>query len=349
VVLQAPPTQREALLLEGRFRAIVNSWRTLGNDAEDARRAVLGIAPQLFASEYIYPEETGSRLADRYVTEFSMRMLETLALESRKVARDALDKLREMSRFPLAKPVKGKGVLNQQEIAQARALFGKIKVAEQNPGAGGGGVARPGVGQQGGKVETYLRMLRGLDLNREEKAFVDGTELLLKAIPEPGKTLRANIYWLPQKVQEGYAGGKRVPWDSFGVCEVIQATAIPEGRGINDRRLFADMDKAMAEVMAPGDPIRLRFTQTPDFKPNVDPVRIWPRLDDKDYDLTSPWTLLRLLHGTNGKRLDDGKVWHIEVPFDEKESFWIKIEFVEFDEKRKVPGVADWPEPKVTP
>jgi hypothetical protein len=344
VVLQAPLSTNDYGLLEERGRLLVNKWRNLGDDAEGARQIVNALPADEFENAFIFPDYEKPRLTERYLADFSFRMLEALALQARQKATEALAKLRQMSRFPLAKPVKGGGVLSQKEIAEARNYINRIKVAEAKPAAGRVAAIRPGAAGREVDVTKYMRMLRGLDLDADQKAFVDRTERLLRAIPEPGKSLRVNIYWLPKETQERYAGNtKTVPWARFGVCEVIQAAVVPKDKGVNERVINNELVKPIAEVVAPGDPIRLRFTPTPTPAAD-DPVRIWPPINDNEYDTSSPWTLLRLLHGENGVWLEDGKVWHIEVPIEGKESFWLKFEFLEFDPKKSFPAVADWPE-----
>jgi hypothetical protein len=336
-----PLTQREFLRLEEKCSAIVSRWRSLGSDAEKARREVIDIPSHEFLSSYVYPpDEKGARLAERYVAQYSIGMLEALAREAQRIARESLDKLKQMSRFPLAKPARGTGVLNQQEIAEARVLFGKIKVVDGGAERAG---ARAAIGGEKTKAQEYLEKLRGLALKPDEQEFVKRTENLLRALPEPGKTLRANIHWLPKEVQERYAAGARksVPFTQFNYCEVIQAPAVPKDKA--GKRTLNTEAGSIAEVLAPGDPIRMRFTETPAL---LEPMRISPRVDDKDYDLSSPWSLLWLLHGENGERLEQGKVWHVQVKLDEKESFWLRIEFLEFDLNRAIPPVAEWPELK---
>ncbi len=333
----APMTERESARLTERARLVVTRWRALGDDAEQARRAVLDIPQADFESTYIFPDDEKARLAERYVAQFTFKMLEALANEARKTASDSLAKLRQLGRFPLARPEKGVPSLTEEDVEKARILFSRIKMGDANVA----GAVRPvAVAREAGGVDALLRMLRGLDLNREDAIFIERTGLVLKALPEKDKPLTCTISFLPADEQKNKAGrlNKKVPFEAYSYGELVQ------GKTARERQLGnIDKDiKPLGDAVCPGDPVRLRFSALPTPALNDRPY-VWPPVDDKEYDASSPWTLLRLLHGDNVNRLDDGKTWHVEVPVDSTSSFWIELRF-----DTKLPGYfpksTEWPE-----
>jgi hypothetical protein len=337
--LAPPVTEREYARLEERTRLCVARWRALGDDPEVARRTVLDLSQVDFESGYLFPEDEKARLAERYVAQFSLRMLEALANEARKTARDSLAKLRQLSRFPLAKPERGVLSLNEKEVEEARKLISRIKMGDVNVGA----APRAAAAREVSTVETLLRTLRQLDLNGDDAVFIRRTGALLKAIPDLGKTLNCTISWVPmsKQTQYGTQAKKKVPFEAYSYGEVIQAGVVPNGKWPHDRDLtYTKEGRPVGEVTCPGDPIRFRLSPYATFT-NEDKPYVWPDTAAKEYDAATPWTCLRLLHQENVfYRSDDGLIWHVELPVDATSSFWIELKF----EKQGIPDLKDWPE-----
>jgi hypothetical protein len=345
VALQPPLTPREYARLEERSRVIVARWRALGDDAQAARLTVIGLAPAVFESAYIFPDDQQARLPERYVAEFSYRMLEALALEAGNIARKAFENLRQLNRFPLARPAKGAGVLTIKDIEDAREYLAKIKLDPNVDAPAGAAIAR-----EASKVEQQLRTLRGLELNRDDKLYLDRVQAVLKMIPEKGKQLRCTISFLNKDAYKTHvdATKKRVPFDTYPYGELIQTSDVPVGKWPHTRELTEAADpKALGQVVCPGEPIRFRVSSFATFEVQDKPY-VWPPVGDTEYNASAPWSLLRLLHGDNVLyRSEDGRIWHVELPVEQGASFWLKLEF---DIKAPgIPDVKDWPEKKATP
>jgi hypothetical protein len=338
-------TEREYGVLQERTIKCVSRWRSLGDSAEDARRAVLALTQVDFESGYLFPEDSKARLAERYVFEFSLRMLEALANESKKTARASLDKLRQLSRFPLARADRTVPTLTEKEVAEARVLYSKIKMDDVNLAAQPRAVAA----REASTVETLLRTLRELDLSREDATFIQRTGALLKALPELGKPLNCTITWLPISKQTQYGGQahKKVPFETYNYGELIQSVDVPAGKWQHDRDLTYTKDgKLVGQVTVPGDPIRFRLSPYSTFS-DTDKPYVWPDMAAKDYDATAPYTCLRLLDQENVPyRSDDGLIWHVELPVDASNSFWIELKF---ESKIGIPLLKDWPVKPATP
>jgi len=347
--LPPPMTDRDYGLLQERTIKCVSYWRALGDDAEKARNDVLALQQVDFESKYLFPEDERARLAERYVYQFSLRMLEALVNDSRKTARDSLAKLRQLSRFPLAKPEKNQPTLTEKEVAEARLLYNKIRMGDANVAA----PPRPVAAREVSTVETLLQTLRQLDLNRDDATFIQRTGKLLKALPELGKPVNCTITWLPKDKQDHYGqqARKKVPFEAYSYGELIQSVEVPRGKWPHDRDLtYTKEGRPIGQVTVPGDPIRFRLSPYSTFS-NEDKPYVSPALEDKEYDATTPYTCLKLLWQENLNvfyRSDDGLIWHIELPVDSTSSFWIELKFeskIGFPDKTEWPGKPETPRP----
>ena len=230
--------------------------------------------------------------------------------------------------------------LTEKDVAEARTLFGKIKMGDVNVGT----TPRPVAVREVSNVEMLLRTLRQLDLNRDDADFIRRTGALLKALPELGKALNCTVTWLPSAKQKQYGAqaNKRVPSDAYSYGEFIQAAAVPAEKWPHDRDLTDTKEgRTIGAVTCPGDPIRFRVSPFATFAPN-DKSYVWPDVSSQEYDATTPWTCLRLLHQENVPyRSDDGLIWHVQLPVDATSSFWIELKF---ESKVGFPDLKEWPE-----
>src|SRR5436305_1574073 len=77
-------------------------WKALGEDPELARTAILNTKPADFESQKLAPSDDNAPLADKYIDQFSFRLLQVLANEANRTASKAFTELKDLSHFPLA-------------------------------------------------------------------------------------------------------------------------------------------------------------------------------------------------------------------------------------------------------
>jgi hypothetical protein len=178
-------------------------------------------------------------------------------------------------------------------------------------------------------------------LTAADTEFVKKVGRLLAVLPEPGRKLQCTISFPSETEQKKHLDQKKtIPMNDWSFAEALQAAEFPNGRWPGARHPTASETKNSLGIFdCPGDAVRIRLSQLPDFNPG-DPMFLWPPLDDKDFAAGSSWTCLYLLHGDNVSRDPDGRTWYVELPVLGKGSFVMKLEF---DVKVGIPETDNWP------
>lgn len=320
---------------------IMGRWRSLRADVEIARETVLSKKPEDFKNDFVaIPYQEADPIWLRYWGDMSMMLLKTLANECEASSQRALKELQDKyTRFPLARPARNVPVLTPQQVAEARNLLNRFSASTLAVARTADATIGEGGQTNVGPIDDQLRRIRGgSELNQAQRTQIAVMKDIAKAIPEPGVPAAARISILEANLrQPRLEAVKKQHADALW-------TRVRMYRGNEAIGPECDVNQFGAELGTCGYPdqtfqVRMKFNPADNFLAGNAYVF------DPDKHATFPpagnWVVIGLLH-TEGAFTDDGKVWHVQIPIDDKLALFVKLEL-----DKKLAGFPQpnrWPE-----
>jgi hypothetical protein len=320
-------------LFQGQCEKILAAWRKLAADANfdplAARDALLDQTPQLWRDQFLLSDKQGF-LAARFWSDLNLELLRVLAAQAMPSVADTADKslqaLRNLSRFPLARPRTGDRPLTSAEISAARAALATLQKADRphESAALPGATLRIGAAVGIPAIDAGISPLLGVDLTNTDAQWILQLSRLIPQLPSD-KPMVCTISVAGGQERQSVVRGDPPDWYSV-VLEQGAATS-----GEVQLQPMPDSTQKLAACVCPGDGLSFKFFQHPTHDqetPAAGPVIFG-----------GSWQPLALIFCPGAQSISPRK-WLVPFPIPPRQQPILPL-VVEFD--RDIPPADQWP------